>query len=209
MSAVSRSVMQITVVLCWVLLLPAFLRGTRQSSRQTTRRDPVSRLGMVIQGVAFALSWMGPWWAFQPSRHPIPPVSWPVAAAAALLGCSGLALVIAAIRTLGRQWSLTARIVEGHRLVTTGPYALVRNPIYTGMWGLQLATALAFASGWLGWRVLPVSAGIYYLGTILRVRSEEALLRSEFGAAFDDYARRVPALLPLPFRRRGSLGQAA
>jgi len=111
---------------------------------------------------------------------------------------AGSFLVISSIRTLGRNWSLTARITEGHRLVTNGPYSLVRNPIYTGMWGLQLGTCMAFSAWWLGYKMVAITALIYYAGTVLRVSREEKLLRAEFAEAFDEYARRVPAIIPLP-----------
>jgi protein-S-isoprenylcysteine O-methyltransferase Ste14 len=85
-------------------------------------------------------------------------------------------------------------------LVTDGPYALVRHPIYTGMFGMLLATGLAVSR----WHFLLAGAGLYWLGTVIRTRVEERLLRSAFGAAYDDYARRVPALIPLPRARAAS-----
>ena len=113
------------------------------------------------------------------------------------VGTVGLALasellVIAAVRTLGRQWAIAARLVEGHKLVTDGPYRFVRNPIYTGMFGLMLATGLA-VSHW--WAIL--LAGVpFAIGTVIRVRSEEKLLRAAFGQEFEEYAKRVPAVVP-------------
>jgi len=99
----------------------------------------------------------------------------------------------AAIRTLGEQWSLAARVVEGHKLVTKGPYSIVRNPIYTGMFGMLLATGLA-VSHWIG---LVIAIVIFAIGTFIRVRSEERLLREMFGSEFDEYARKVRAVIPL------------
>jgi protein-S-isoprenylcysteine O-methyltransferase Ste14 len=51
-----------------------------------------------------------------------------------------------AVRTLGRQWSLVARLADQHELITTGPYAAVRDPIYTALFGLLLATGVARAN---------------------------------------------------------------
>lgn len=192
---VSRALLQAIILIAWVLPAPAFLRGRVKSGKQTTRRDSISRLGIFIQAVAFALSWMGPWWIFARSDR-IPQVHFAIAVIAAVLALGGAIFVIVAVRTLGRNWSLTARITEGHSLTTTGPYSVVRNPIYTGMWGLQLGTCLAFSSWWLGYKMVAITAIIYYAGTALRVSREERLLRGEFGSAFDDYARRVPALIP-------------
>jgi protein-S-isoprenylcysteine O-methyltransferase Ste14 len=102
----------------------------------------------------------------------------------------------AAARTLGKQWALVARVIEGHELVTTGPYAIVRNPIYLSMLGMYLASALAVSR----WQALLGGLVVFLAGTAIRVRAEERLLRETFGAAFDDYARRVPAFLPRLFR---------
>ncbi len=75
--------------------------------------------------------------------------------------------------------------MEGHKLVTDGPYRRARNPIYAGMLGMLVATGQA-VSHWLGLAAALVMFGI---GTAIRVRSEEKLLRGAFGAEFDAYAR--------------------
>ena len=99
---------------------------------------------------------------------------------------------MSAVRVLGKEWSVTARLVEGHKLATRGPYRFMRHPIYTGMLGMLLATGLAISN----WFSLLAAIVIFLIGTIIRVRSEERLLREEFGSQFEDYARRVAALLP-------------
>lgn len=178
-------------------MAPSFIRGRAKSAKADKRRDGLSRLGIAIQGIAFGLSWMGPWWMFAPRSPVMHPALALLAVGAAF---SGSFLVISAIRTLGRQWSLTARITEGHQLVTAGPYSLVRNPIYTGMWGLQLGTCMAFSSWWLGYKMIAITAAIYYAGTMLRVSREERLLHAEFANDFEAYSSQVPALIPLPRR---------
>ena len=102
---------------------------------------------------------------------------------------------MAAVKTLGKQWSLAARVVEDHKLVTEGPYKFVRNPIYTGMLGMLLATGLA-VSHWIG---LLAGLIVFALGTLIRVRSEEKLLRETFGTQWDEYSRRVSAVVPFVF----------
>src|SRR5204863_9201189 len=109
-----------------------------------------------------------------------------------LLAVGSVWFCAAAIRTLGVQWSLAARVVEGHKLVTQGPYSIVRNPIYTGMFGMLLATGLA-VSHWIG---LVTAIVVFAIGTFIRVRSEEKLLREMFGSEFDAYARKIPAVIP-------------
>ena len=78
------------------------------------------------------------------------------------------------------------------KLVVAGFYRFVRNPIYTGMLGMLVASVLAVSQWW----VLIPALVFFCLGTWIRVRAEERLLREAFGAQYDDYARRVPALIP-------------
>jgi len=93
---------------------------------------------------------------------------------------------------LGQLWSASVTRKEGHRIVDTGPYALVRHPIYTGIIIAGLATAVVQGSVFalIGVALLIVSFHI-------KARMEESFLRRELGsAAYDSYARRVPMLVP-------------
>jgi protein-S-isoprenylcysteine O-methyltransferase Ste14 len=101
-------------------------------------------------------------------------------------------LGLLAVRELGKQWSLTARVLESHELVQSGPFAQVRHPIYSALLGLLFATGIALSTAWL----TGLGAAIYLVGTYSRAIREERLLRAHFGAAYDDYARRVPRLFP-------------
>lgn len=104
-------------------------------------------------------------------------------------------IMTASLRALGKQWSLQARVLENHKLVREGPYRFVRHPIYTGMLGMIVAGGLAW-SHWIGFLIALV---LFAIGTAIRVRSEERLLREQFGSALDDYKRSVPAVVPIKF----------
>jgi len=99
---------------------------------------------------------------------------------------------LSAVRTLGKQWSYEARVIEGHELVTQGPYRWVRHPIYTAMLGKLLASNLAFGA----WPGLLIAGTIFVVGTLIRIRAEEKLLRATFGEQYEAYARRVSAFVP-------------
>lgn len=180
------------VMLCWLVFTTVFLLRGRPPAQAETRRDPRSLLGIVLQGAGFAVGWS----ARRAASTPLVPMPLPAEAALGLLACACAAgsvfLVASAVRTLGKQWALPARLVEGHRLVTSGPYARVRHPIYAGMGGLLLSTMLAISRP----AGIPAALGLFALGTWVRVRSEERLLREAFGPRFDDYARSVAALVP-------------
>jgi protein-S-isoprenylcysteine O-methyltransferase Ste14 len=94
--------------------------------------------------------------------------------------------------SLGRLWSGFVSRKEGHRVVDTGPYRLVRHPIYTGIDAASFAVLVVKAS--------PLALAGFVLvvwGYWLKARIEERFLREELGSeAYDAYARRVPMLVP-------------
>lgn len=92
---------------------------------------------------------------------------------------------------LGRLWSGTITAKADHRVVDTGPYGLVRHPIYTGLLLSILATMVAKGTVWG-----VAGAALLLVGIVVKARLEESFLRGELGPAYDDYARRVPMLVP-------------
>jgi protein-S-isoprenylcysteine O-methyltransferase Ste14 len=97
-------------------------------------------------------------------------------------------------RHLGRNWSAEVRIGEGHELVRTGPYRMLRHPIYTAMLGMFLGTAIASSQ----YHAL-VGVAILVLAYLRKTRLEENILRETFGAEWDAYRRKTWALVPLLF----------
>lgn len=111
-------------------------------------------------------------------------------------------------RTLGRLFTYEVTIRDGHRLVTGGPYAYVRHPSYTTY--IIGTAAIGFVpltrgswlreSGVLGetaWARVPYALGALWAayvctGMVLRTRTEDRLLKGEFGAEWEEYARTVP-----------------
>jgi protein-S-isoprenylcysteine O-methyltransferase Ste14 len=93
---------------------------------------------------------------------------------------------------LGDLWSGSVTRKEGHRIIETGPYALVRHPIYTGLILSSAATAAL-----RGTAFSLAGAGLVVLGLWVKGRIEERFLRSELGTAeYDAYAGRTPMLIP-------------
>jgi protein-S-isoprenylcysteine O-methyltransferase Ste14 len=92
---------------------------------------------------------------------------------------------------LGDQFSVEVGVREGHRLVTDGPYKIIRHPRYLGIILFVIGIAMVFRS-WLG--VLIAVATIVVL--LWRMRDEEALMHQEFGLEWERYARRTHRLIP-------------
>jgi len=180
------------VMVCWFAFAAVFLFRKRPPQAAESQRDRTSSLGIFLQACAYALVWFH----MPNSRYvrvlPSAPAELALCIFAVVLAAGSVCLVTAAVRTLGKQWAVAARLIEGHRLITGGPYRFVRNPIYTGMLGMLLATGLALGH----WIQLIVGTVLFAIGMVIRVRSEEKLLRSAFGQEFEEYAQRVPAVLP-------------
>jgi len=182
------------VMLCWMTFAAVFIFRKKPAAAASVerKRESASLIGIIIQGVGYACVWMIHRPYFTPIARMNRTIEIVLAVLTIVLATFSVRFVMSAVRTLGKEWSLAARVVEGHRLVTDGPYRIVRNPIYTGMLGMLIATGLA-TSYWPG---LFLGIIIFITGTIIRVRSEEKLLRGEFGPEFDTYAQRVPAFIP-------------
>jgi protein-S-isoprenylcysteine O-methyltransferase Ste14 len=182
----------VIVMICWFVFAGAFLLRKKPPSPPDRKREPGSLFGVALQGVSYGMVWG----VRRPMFAPIFANSAPVSLVASVLAiCAAVGsvwLVVAAVNTLGKEWSLTARLVEGHKLATTGAYAYVRHPIYTGMLGMLIATGLGMSH----WIALLAALVVFLVGTRIRVLREEKLLREAFGQEFEDYARRVRAIVP-------------
>lgn len=111
------------------------------------------------------------------------------------LGIAGLVFTWWARVHLGRLWSGVVTRKADHHIIDSGPYGLVRHPIYTG---LTLATvAIAVLRG--TWSAV-AGLAIVTLGWYVKARLEERFLRAQLGAdTYDAYARRVPMMVPFWF----------
>lgn len=120
------------------------------------------------------------------------PVALPLALAGCLLALAGAALVLRSRSELGSAWSLVPKADQETGLITTGPYRIVRHPLYLGLAVLALGQALAFGS----WPAL----AIVLLGIVptfaWRARAEEGLLSRTFGARYAAYRQRTRMIIP-------------
>jgi protein-S-isoprenylcysteine O-methyltransferase Ste14 len=110
----------------------------------------------------------------------------------------GLAILLAATAltlwarlALGAMWSAAPTVKQQHTLQTSGPYALTRHPIYTGLLGMLLGTGLLAGSGrWI------LYFPVYLVLLEFKVHTEERLMMAEFPDGYPRYRQRVPQLVP-------------
>jgi protein-S-isoprenylcysteine O-methyltransferase Ste14 len=103
----------------------------------------------------------------------------------------GLLFTVWARVHLGRNWSGIITLKEDHELITSGPYRIVRHPIYTGLLLAFLGQAIAWGE-WRGLVVMPIAVWAFWR----KLRLEERWMLEQFGDKYRAYRQRVAALIP-------------
>jgi protein-S-isoprenylcysteine O-methyltransferase Ste14 len=163
-----------------------FVNSTKSSEGFLGRAQHLAPLA-----VGFFLIFHDPTWTLLPGR-------WRHGGAAGYAAdavtAAGLLFAVWGRVHLGRYWSGIITLKEGHRLIRTGPYRLVRHPLYTGFLTGVVGAALAAGTADAALGTLVVLAAY-----VVKIRREEALLAREFGDEYARFRREVPALVPRPW----------
>jgi protein-S-isoprenylcysteine O-methyltransferase Ste14 len=180
------------VATCWGVVAAVWIAGAvynaASAPRARTRAAAVTRLPILIVVLAA-------WLLFRL----VPGPDWDSLTVDTLwVRVLGLVLLISstvftlwARAALGTMWSGSPTVKVEHRLRTEGPYSVTRHPIYTGLLGMLLGTALLVGLG--RWLVIFPLAFVF---AELRIRTEEQLMLATFPEAYPSYRRRVPQLIP-------------
>lgn len=174
----------------WLVYWFAPVRSAKATARQETAHSRLTYLVPLL--LAFALLWL--------RRSPIPVfngrfvplAAWPVCAAiGAVLALAGLLFTVWARVHLGTNWSAVVTVKEGHELITSGPYRIVRHPIYTGLVLTLVGQALALGE-WRGLAAVVLAIWAFWR----KLNIEERWMLGQFGREYEAYSRRVAALIP-------------
>jgi protein-S-isoprenylcysteine O-methyltransferase Ste14 len=178
------------IVAVWLAWLVTWVMAAGWSARTASHHDlgaespsrvlTLAALVMLIASyypVGLAVVWTSP-----------PALRWAMFA----LVAAGLLFTWAARLHLGPLWSSTSAPTEDHRIVDTGPYGIVRHPVYAGLLLAVIATAIERG------RIEAIAGALVLIaGVSLRAKLEERFLRRDLGDdAYTSYRRRVPMLLP-------------
>jgi protein-S-isoprenylcysteine O-methyltransferase Ste14 len=150
-----------------------------------SRLDPlllitIALLGqiLVLTGLSTTLGWVVvPAWAQR----------WPVALAGALLTLLGMLGTFYCRSYLGRFWTAETALQPDHRVIDSGPYSIVRHPIYAVVLVLYFGTALAFPTWWNG-----VAFALVVAAHVLKTRLEDDFLAENLAPDYESYRQRVP-----------------
>ncbi len=183
MSPVFRLAFLAVAWFAWMLPFSLFRPKDRPKAVQVATK---ARWGIALQVCGFWLTYL-----HRPATWQTEFVLWRLVVAA-VFACLGVLLAWTAVRSLGRQWRVDAGLNADHQLVRTGPYRIVRHPIYASML-CMLLTGIAAIGTLPGW---PVAITLFVAGIEIRVWAEDGLLRGRFAGEFDVWQRAVPAYLP-------------
>jgi protein-S-isoprenylcysteine O-methyltransferase Ste14 len=169
--------------LCWLI-------AARRAKAVARRGSLASRLGhlfplaiaILLLGVRHVPGWLGTRWV-EPSDT--------LEVIGIVLVAAGLLFSVWARIALGGNWSGTVTLKEGHALVRSGPYRLLRHPIYTGLLVALAGSAIALGQ-WRGWLAVLIAAAALWR----KLRIEERWLLESFGAEYAAYHASTWALIP-------------
>ena len=181
------------VIILWFIFAGVFIFRKKPEAVPDSKRVPKSMFGLILQGIGFAVIWAArrqP--IFSPFINRQFTLNILLQILAVLIAAFSVWMAMSAVRELGRQWSLEARLTENHKLITSGVYQIVRHPIYTAMLGMLVSTGIVFSY----WYVLIAAVIVFFIGTKIRTIAEEKLLRGAFPEEYKNFSEKVPAFIP-------------
>src|SRR6266513_3500604 len=176
---------------CWTVFAVIWLLAAFATKKSVYQESRAQRLGYVIPIL------VGGYLVFKGQRlsdplnlRVIPHVD-ALAWIGVVLCIVGLAFCIWARFTLGRNWSGVVTLKGGHELISNGPYALVRHPIYTGLLTMFVATVIV-----LGHVAGIIAMPFVFVSLWIKLRHEEKLMLKQFPEQYAAYQRRVKRIIP-------------
>jgi protein-S-isoprenylcysteine O-methyltransferase Ste14 len=174
----------------WIVWLVTWILAAGWSARTASHHDLGAESPSRVLTLAAVVMILASYWPLPDAVLWIasPAIGWAMAGLVVL----GLGFTWAARLHLGPLWSSTSAPTEDHRIVDTGPYGIVRHPVYAGLLLAAVATAIE------GGRIEAIAGALALVAAIsLRAKLEERFLRLDLGdEAYASYRRRVPMLIP-------------
>lgn len=170
------------IAVVWVLFVLYWLLSATRAKRGTRNLRSAGPRAIVIVFVVLLARVFG--------VHDAAVHAAALAAVGTAIFLAGIGLAVWARIYLGRNWGMPMTEKDEPELVTSGPYSLVRHPIYSGILLATVGTALATNVYWL---LTSVALGAYFL---YAAKVEEALMERTFPAAYPSYRARTKMLIP-------------
>ena len=176
---------------CWTLFAVIWLLAAFATKQSVYRESGAQRLRYVIPVLLGGFLLAKGHRLSDPLNHRVIPHVDALAWIGVALCVAGLAFCIWARFTLGRNWSGVVTLKGGHELITSGPYALVRHPIYTGLLSMFVATVIV-----LGHVAGIIGMPFVFASLWIKLRYEEKLMLQQFPEQYAAYQKRVKRIIP-------------
>jgi protein-S-isoprenylcysteine O-methyltransferase Ste14 len=188
---VAGKALWVLLVVAWYVLRIPFARRSRRTRISRDSKDVIEQLRLAISTVGLGVVpfiYVATGWPHAASYRPHPVLFLCGAAAAA----GALVLFRLTHKALGKMWSVSLQLREGHRLVTSGVYRTLRHPMYSAFWLMALAQALLLPN-WVAGPAGLVGFGLLFA---LRVGQEERMMEEAFGDEYRSYRDRTWRIIP-------------
>jgi protein-S-isoprenylcysteine O-methyltransferase Ste14 len=176
---------------CWILFAVIWLLAAFATKQSVYRESRAQRLRYTIPILLGGFLLAKGRRLSDPFNHRVIPHVDALAWIGVVLCVAGLVFCIWARFTLGRNWSGVVTLKGGHELITSGPYALVRHPIYTGLLSMFVATVIV-----LGHVAGIIAMPFVFVSFWVKLRYEEKLMLKKFPNEYAAYQQRVRRLIP-------------
>jgi len=178
------------IITCWSIFMVVWIVNAVRTKKTVERQ---SAAAMLAHRIPVGLGWwllLFPKFPGEFNRQILPRTAELQIAGAVICVC-GLVFTIWARKTLAGNWSSDVTFKSNHELIRSGPYRFVRHPIYTGLLGMFLGTAIH-----VGQLRCFIGLPLVCLGFWIKLSQEERLMLRHFPEAYPGYRREVKALIP-------------
>ena len=178
-------------IVAWSVIRYPFERRARRVRVIDNRRSPTDMIGLAMAMLGMAVVPAFYVITGMPEAADYPARAWAITAGAALF-FSAMWLFRRTHKELGKNWSISLEIRDKHQLVSGGPYALIRHPMYTSFLLMALGQAFLLSNWFVGLAGLIGFAFLFFL----RVDKEERMMIDIFGPTYRDYMGRTKRIIP-------------
>lgn len=188
---VAGKALWVILVVTWYVLRIPFVRRSKRTKISRDSKGMAERLRLAVSTAGLGIVpfiYVATGWPRFASYRP-EPILFLLGVLAAM---GAITLFRLTHKALGKMWSVSLQLREGHKLVTSGVYRTLRHPMYSAFWLMALAQALLLPN-WVAGLAGLVGFGLLFA---LRIGPEERMMEEAFGDEYHAYRDRSWRIIP-------------